>query len=732
MRARPSGFMFCVLAGIGAIVAAVLFVLGRQIPDEWNSIIMVGRMVATGAIIGLAASAVWSARLYSALERAPGVSGGNAVVSVSGDPRMRSNGYLYEGRVSSRRSGRSIRMMVSSEVLLDDRIGYRCAGRFEPLRDDDYSRSLFLKGHAGSFRVLSVTGEAREEGFSPILILRAKMLDSLAPSQSDARALVSGVVCGRTTELSGSDAERVFSETGLTHLVAVSGSHLACIAGFVGAMLDRRGSAAGRRATVLIGAVCAYVAFTGFAPSAIRSAIMVACSLAAKLLGRRPHGLSGLSLAVSAMLFFDPGVAHDLGFQLSASSVLFISLFGSYLSELLVRLRLPAMLADALAMTLAAQWATLPLTVPVFKSLSLVSPLANVVIGPLMTLLMGSGFVLAPLASLSSAVAWLVAPLEWLARLAIFLADAMSRVPFASVLIDVSAAAWFILYALAAVVYVLWPDPNPRPVILIALAVSIGCFVHVVRWTRFAPCSVTIMDVGQGDAILLRDGSSAVLVDAGVDEATRTALARNSVYGLDALVVSHWDRDHWGGVTSFASDIPIGSVIVADGAAGSAPSEFEAAVSAPVIELGHGDAFRCGSIKCRVVWPSAEVAGEENSDSLCLLAEFDCESGPIRMLLTGDAEHRELREFADEVGDIDILKLGHHGSAASVDSPSLDTLDPEVSVASAGAGNSYGHPTGECIEYVESSGSEFLCTIDRGDIRIAPDANGFSIRTQRR
>ena len=57
--------MFCVLAGIGAIVAAVLFVLGRQIPVEWNSIIMVGRMVATGAIIGLAASAVWSARLYS-------------------------------------------------------------------------------------------------------------------------------------------------------------------------------------------------------------------------------------------------------------------------------------------------------------------------------------------------------------------------------------------------------------------------------------------------------------------------------------------------------------------------------------------------------------------------------------------------------------------------------------------------------------------------------------------
>lgn len=723
--------MFCVLACIGAVVATVLLVLIRRFPDEMNSIFIASRMVATGVIIGLAASTAWSVRLYSALERAPGVSGGSAVVSVSGDPRIRANGYLYEGRVSSHRSGRSIRMMVSSEVLLDDRVSYRCAGRFEPLRDDDYSRSLFLKGHAGSFRVLSVVGEAGEEKFSPIRALRARMLDSLAPSRSDARALVSGVVCGRTTELSGSDAERVFSETGLTHLVAVSGSHLACIAGFVGAMLDRRGSAAGRRAAVLVGAVGAYVAFTGFAPSAIRSAIMVACSLAAKLLRRRPHGLSGLSLAVSAMLLFDPGVAYDLGFQLSASSVLFISLFGSYLSELLVRLRLPAALADALAMTLAAQWATLPLTVPVFKSLSLVSPLANVLIGPLMTLLMGSGFVLAPLASISGAVAWLVAPLEWLARLAIFLADVMSRVPLASVLIDVSAAAWFILYALAAVVYVLWPVPNPRPVILIALAVSIGCFAHVVRWTRFAPCSVTIMDVGQGDAILLRDGSSTVLVDAGVDEATRAALARNSVYGLDALVVSHWDADHWGGVTSFASEIPIGSVVVADGAAGSAPSGFKEAVSAPVIELAHGDTFRCGSIECRVVWPAAEVTGEENSDSLCILAELDCGNGPIRMLLTGDAEHRELREFADEVGDIDILKLGHHGSAASVDGPSLDILDPEVSVASAGAGNSYGHPTGECIECVESSGSEFLCTIGHGDIRIAPHANGFSIRTQR-
>ena len=101
------------------------------------------------------------------------------------------------------------------------------------------------------------------------------------------------------------------------------------------------------------------------------------------------------------------------------------------------------------------------------------------------------------------------------------------------------------------------------------------------------------------------------------------------------------------------------------------------------------------------------------------------------MLLTGDAELDQEREFVQEVGDIDVLKLGHHGSKVSVDGELLDVLRPELSLASAGEGNRYGHPSDECIDAVKQSGGAFACTIERGDITITPTAKGFTMRCQR-
>ena len=97
------------------------------------------------------------------------------------------------------------------------------------------------------------------------------------------------------------------------------------------------------------------------------------------------------------------------------------------------------------------------------------------------------------------------------------------------------------------------------------------------------------------------------------------------------------------------------------------------------------------------------------------------------MLLTGDTERDELARYVREVGDIDVLKLGHHGSKVSVDSASLDVLDPEVAIASAGEGNSYGHPDLTCVDVVEKSGARFLCTKDVGDITITPGEQGVRV-----
>ena len=158
--------------------------------------------------------------------------------------------------------------------------------------------------------------------------------------------------------------------------------------------------------------------------------------MVARALGRRPHGPSGRARAVMALVAADAGVVYDLGFQLSAGSVLFIQLFFRYLEVALERIGLPRAVGEPLALTLSAQWATIPITAPVFGEVSLVSPLANLLLGPVMSALLVCGVVTAPLAVVLPFADLVLAPATLLARASIFIAELCSGLPGATVALD--------------------------------------------------------------------------------------------------------------------------------------------------------------------------------------------------------------------------------------------------------------------------------------------------------
>ena len=110
---------------------------------------------------------------------------------------------------------------------------------------------------------------------------------------------------------------------------------------------------------------------------------------------------------------------------------------------------------------------------------------------------------------------------------------------------------------------------------------------------------------------------------------------------------------------------------------------------------------------------------------------YEVQGRSLDMLLTGDSEATEASRYAAEVGPVDVLKVGHHGSAESVDAEMLGILAPELAVASAGEGNRYGHPSEECIDALEAAGVPFLCTIDAGDVSISPEEGGFTVAISR-
>lgn len=697
-------------------------VLARLKPDKKR----LAKIIFMGSIAASISCCVSFLAMRGSLSRVLGVAASSCHIDPLEDPRVGSTAVSTVCNLVDSEGRTLARVVVMTDEQLDPSRLYRVAASIDPLESGSWHRYLFMRGCVSTLNVHGVISST-PKGSNPVHDFRNMMLKSISPEKSPGRALLAGVICGRVTELSQTDAHASFSATGLSHLVAVSGSHLAYIATLVQLVLIYFGAPAKGRVAATVFIAVLYVIFTGCAASAVRSCFMVAFSSFAVLLKRRPHSLSGLALSCIAICCMHPGTVWDLGFQLSAMSVLFLNVFCSYFEWVLTSVGAPLGLSQQLSMTFAAQWATIPLTVPAFGSISVISTVANLIVGPLMTGLLAAGLILVPISCFPCFHAAALTPLDALANASIFCAEALSRVPFGTIVIQHPAPFVILPYILAALLYLLWPSIHRAGVIASSLLAACLFMVHIVHWTVFAEPSIVVMDVGQADSILIREGASTLLVDAGVDEKALQALQRNNVASLDGVVLTHWDRDHWGGLPSILSSIPVKRLYIAKGAKTSMPEDIDIEAFDQIIELSVGDELRFGGFNCRVVWPLEEVTGEDNADSTCLVVSYQKNGNALKCLLTGDTELDEERAYQRDVGDIDVLKLGHHGSRYSVDDDLLDTLDPEVAIASAGRGNSYGHPSSECIARVVEYGARFYCTIDNGDIWIRPYRDAVKI-----
>ncbi|MFR4150734.1 MAG: DNA internalization-related competence protein ComEC/Rec2 [Collinsella sp.] len=674
-------------------------------------------------------SAGWAIGALRASNALDGRAASSLEFVVQGDPSINDEAYSYtcDAIADGKRVG-AVRLSCDRE--LDAGSHVRVIGRISRFENDSYGRSRVLRGELRKVKAVRIVS-VDEGSPGPLLRLRNELLAVIAPATDPARSLIAGVVCGRSSELRAQPAGDWFSVTGTAHLIAVSGSHLAIVGFVIESALQMTRCSRGLQRALLAVTLVAYAAFTGASPSAVRACCMVFATLVANGTGRRRHGLSALFATMSIFVLLRPTVLFEMGFQLSCASVFAILCFCPYATYALGELGVPTGIAGILSVTLCSQLATVPITVPAFGTFSLIAPLANAVIGPVVSVLLAVSIVLAPCSLVPLLRPWaLVVPMV-AARCALFFEQLFAAVPGASVSVPPDSI-WIYLVPLSlAALLVWWPRPRARPMAAGLLCLALAAVVPYVYWDRFAPSSVTILDVGQADAILVRQGGTVALVDCGLDERVVTALVRNNVYHIDAVFITHWDEDHWGGLPDVLERYSVGTIVVAADALEDAPAEISNRSGVEYRQVRHGDAVDIGAFRARVMWPFESVDGEGNEDSLVLLLSYVQEGKGLRILLTGDAELDQEREFVQEVGDIDVLKLGHHGSKVSVDGELLDVLKPELSLASAGEGNRYGHPSDACIDAVKEAGGVFACTIEHGDIIITPTANGFAMRCQR-
>ena len=675
---------------------------------------------------------------------------------VDSDPSPTATGYRYRARAyANRRSIGDVWLSTAERLSLGSAIA--CVGRYKALGNDDYGKSSWGQGICGSVMVVRVLHTQSPHGpLAAVRRLRDYVLHVVDAHSSAERALLAGCICGSREALVEYGIDEYFSTCGLAHIISVSGAHLAVATALMAELLGHTRWSVRRRLMALAVLAGLYVVFCGIPVSALRAWLMMLAAFGSQVAGRRAHALSAVSIVATLIVLMSPQTGGQMGFELSVLSVTGLCLLSPY-AQYLLRVvipnpRLPRgashrlrhgayVLLDAmrgtLAATLVCQVVTLPVTAPTFGRVSLVAPLANMLVAPLVTPLIACGLTACLLVPLPHACAVALALCDALSHVMLGIVSRLSVMPHAYLPVE-GGCVWSACLAIVPLAcLIVWPRLRRAHVLRAAGCAAIILGLVLLRWRYFVPARIVVLDVGQGDAILIQDGGSAVLVDAGPDDAIVEALARWHVMHLDAIVVTHMHDDHYGGIEHLQGFMACEKVVVARGVRESMDKgvleSCRGLTQCDPVELTYGDTLGVGGYRLRMIWPHGRVDGSENAHSIELAVTYDERERRLIALLTGDAERDETGQCieAADIGDIDLLKVGHHGSEASLTSEEARALDPEVSVASAGEGNSYGHPTEECVRVLEGSGSTFFCTKDVGDVEVRPGSEGPFVRTQR-
>lgn len=583
-----------------------------------------------------------------------------------------------------------------------------------------------------------------------IIDARRSALESIQLHGRDSAGILSALVCGNRSLIQDDGTYEAYKSCGLAHLIAVSGAHLAIIAMMLGIV-----SRALRVPRALSIALCsifllAYLVFAGMPISGMRAVTMVLLSYSSWVFSRRAASLNACALCLIAFIAADPPVALSASLFLSAASTIGIILFMPLISSLLPGSAPLArsLVVDPLALTLSSNIVTLPYSMALFSQLPLISLVANIIAAPLFMLACISGVLATMLALIVPALAPLVYALASACAYPLDAAvDLLASLPYASIPVSFDVTMMLVVTGiLVCVLWFSWPYLTRKRVLCAsALCVLVVAFaVFSLRAPLGATDEVVMLDVGQGDSFLIRSGGRQILIDTGnKDNELREALGRYGVYDLDAVLVTHPDDDHCGSLPSLAGYVNIDRILISDVVAScgcekcaSFREEATRLRSAHGIRsLAVGDRIELGSMALMVLWPLEETDEGGNGDSLVVLLEADCDqdgSSDWRFLFTGDAEMDEIGMLCDSgaCGNIDVLKVGHHGSRVCLDADLAALLDPEIALISVGAYNRYGHPSDEALEALAEADASVLRTDEEGCVELKYNASQIDVTTQ--
>ena len=614
------------------------------------------------------------------------------------------------------------------------------AGQYYREESDHYlAEGVLLRGYLkGEYRV---TGRAALAWlYFPQEIAHTLKTQVTECFPGDVAPLMKALLTGDRREYyEDDDLYSAMKTAGFSHIIAVSGMHVAFLIGAVSLLTGRR-----RRRTALIGIplIVIFMAMIGFTPSVTRAGIMQILLLTAPLLRRENDPPTSLSAAGLILLLVNPIAIASMSLQLSFAAVTGLLLISPKIYDGLTldargRNRLPKGLPGralrgicaAFAASVGALVFTSPISALYFGFVPLYGILSNLLCLWAMSLAFLLGYPACLLGllwkPLGSALGWLTG---WLPRYVIFVVKHISGLPMAAVFTQANLGGWWLasVYAVFFGAWLLRGKEKYRPIYpLCASLFMLALISYLPDRDLSGSMEFSAIDVGQGQCLAALTEHGTVLIDCGstgsvenAGDAAADFLLSCGRKSVDLLVLTHFHADHANGVKRLMSRVDVERLAY--------PTDCEESAYMDEILLRceeHGTELypisentdmTVDDLTLRLYAP----LGSEDINEHCLLIRGDC--GDYEFLVTGDAGsgvERLLTSFY-ELGDMELLVVGHHGSRYSTCDTLLDDITPETAIISVGESNSYGHPTDEVLERLAERNIEIYRTDLDGTITI--------------
>jgi len=557
-------------------------------------------------------------------------------------------------------------------------------------------------------------------------------------------AVLEALLLGEDGRLDEPTVENL-QQTGLYHLFAISGGHIAII-NLLLFSLFRFVRMSRRASSLALGVFLVfYTVLVEGSPSVLRATLMTLAFLGGRLLWKDVHVLNTIAASAFALLLANPSSLFDIGFQLTYAATLTIILF---MPPLLRRLpRWPLKITELAGMSVAAALGAVPLIARNFNRIAFSSLLLNFPAIPLVGLIMGVGYAFLPFAALVPGAAGLPAKaLGGLVGLFALLSHSLDAFPFLSVRVPTPPAWLLWAYYLTLGLGLARPRFRLQRPAVLGTFLALSALFIAAPFRRPSPdLRITMIDVGQGESILVElPGRRTMLIDGGGlagspfdvgERVVSPVLWRKGIRRIDHVVLTHAHPDHLDGLIAVARNFAIGEFwegtpAPRQGTYGELTQTLR--LRTPRRRLGRGSRFAMGAVSIEILHPppardNAAPAAPSNERSLVIRLAI----GEASVLLMGDAGPEAERALLDSGLDLhcDVLKAGHHGSAASTSADFLAAVRPRLVLVSSGEGNTYGFPSPAFLERCRLAGAAVARTDLDGAIEIRTDGRTMSVRT---